>query len=80
MNHGQGRLPNPPPPAYTILKLLHSNIRWSEDLKFINNGFTYASVHELHHEGIQYIDGIWDSEYYTFLSWDEAHDEFKVTR
>ena len=67
------------PPPHTLLKLLHSNIPWSEDIQFINNGFTYASAHGLHHKGIQCVDDIWDSEYRTFLSWDDAHDKFKLT-
>ena len=61
-----------PPPAPTLMDLLHCNVWWSYGLKLIDNGFTYAKADKLYHKGIQCVDNIWDSEHRTFLSWNEA--------
>lgn len=59
---------------------LHSNVWWSEGLELINNGFTYATAHELHHKGIQCVDDNWNIEHHILLSCNEAQNKLKTYR
>lgn len=61
------------------MELIHLHNRWSTNLEFINNGFSYNRAHELYHKGIQSVANIWDSEHHTFLSWDKAQVRFSLT-
>lgn len=66
-------------PPHDLLGLLHLNIWWSKGLTLIDNGFSLARAHKLYLEGIHYVKDIWDSEYRTFHSWDEAQTKFHLT-
>lgn len=66
-------------PSRDMLGLLHSNIWWFKGVTLIDNGFSLARAHELYLEGIYCVKDIWDSEYCTFHSWDEAQTKIHLT-
>lgn len=50
----------------TRMELLHSNIWWSDGIKLINNGFTYAKGLDFYCKGVKCVDDVWDSEQRNF--------------
>lgn len=63
----------------TLTELLQCNIWWLEGLELINNGFTNNKALELHCKGIQQVGDIWDKDYHTFISWEDALTNFSLT-
>ena len=65
-NNGKRTLPIIP--LRTLMKLLHSNIWWSDGMTLIKNGFTYGQGLEFYYKDIQYVDDVWDSVQRNFLT------------
>ena len=55
-SNGKNTLPITPP--HTPMKLLYSNIWWSDGVRLINNEFTYDQGIELYRKDIQYVDDV----------------------
>lgn len=66
-------------PPHILIEFLHSNIWKPDGIELINNGISYAKAMSCIEKGIQYVGDIWDSEYHTFLSWDDAQTKFHLT-
>ena len=62
------------------MKLLHSNIWWSDGVTLINNGFTFSQGFEFYYKSIQYVDDVWDSVQRNFFTWENAQRKFNLTQ
>ena len=63
----------------TKMKLLHSNIWWSEGVELLEKGIDCARGLHLYRQGIRCVDDVWDSSEQEFLTWEKAQRKFKLT-
>ena len=56
------------------MKLLHSNLWWSEGVELLKKCFTYLKRLDLYRKMIRNIDDIWDSGRKVFVIWEEAQE------
>jgi len=60
------------------MKLLHSNIWWSNKVEFLNKIFIYSKGLNLYRKGILCVDNIWDNEQQNVMTWDRAQENLTL--
>jgi hypothetical protein len=65
-------------PHQDFYSVLHSNIRWSSNIKLIEHGFSYACAKALYRNSHCVVDDIWDMEHIQISLWQEVQVKFGV--
>ena len=66
-------------PPCTRMKLLISNIWWTEGVELLKQGFSLEKGVYLYRKVVRNVDDIWDGEHRNFLTVEKTKEKFKLS-